>query len=127
MVLSPQEYKRNVGLMDHSLGPSCFSGESGENKLVNEASLMGNREGEGVMEAPSLSQNQLSSLHSPISFNLFPTKEPRPRLDRSLQCMHASTQAFSPLYFFSRTPSAKKYSPGASVVPANRDPIITEK
>lgn len=30
-----------------------------------------------------------------------------------------------PLYFFSRTPSEKKYSPGASVVAANRDPIIT--
>ena len=32
-----------------------------------------------------------------------------------------------PLYFFSRTPSAKKYSPGASEVPANMDPIITAK
>jgi hypothetical protein len=32
-----------------------------------------------------------------------------------------------PLYFFSLTPSAKKYSPGASEVPANIDPIITEK
>lgn len=31
-----------------------------------------------------------------------------------------------PLYFFSLIPSAKKYSPGASVVPANKDPIITE-
>lgn len=30
-----------------------------------------------------------------------------------------------PLYFFSRTPSEKKYSPGASVVAARRDPIIT--
>ncbi len=32
-----------------------------------------------------------------------------------------------PLYFFRRTPSAKKYSPGASDVPANIDPIITGK
>ena len=31
-----------------------------------------------------------------------------------------------PRYFFKRTPSAKKYSPGASVVPARREPIITE-
>jgi len=31
-----------------------------------------------------------------------------------------------PRYFFNRTPSAKKYSPGASVVPANMDPSITE-
>lgn len=30
-----------------------------------------------------------------------------------------------PLYFFSLTPSEKKYSPGASVVAASRDPIIT--
>lgn len=31
-----------------------------------------------------------------------------------------------PRYFFSRTPSEKKYSPGASVVAANNDPIITK-
>lgn len=31
-----------------------------------------------------------------------------------------------PLYFFNLTPSAKKYSPGASDVPANIEPIITE-
>lgn len=30
-----------------------------------------------------------------------------------------------PLYFFSLTPSEKKYSPGASVVAASREPIIT--
>ena len=30
-----------------------------------------------------------------------------------------------PRYFLSLTPSAKKYSPGASVVPANIEPIIT--
>ena len=30
-----------------------------------------------------------------------------------------------PRYFFKRTPSWKKYSPGASVVPARREPIIT--
>lgn len=30
-----------------------------------------------------------------------------------------------PRYFFSRTPSEKKYSPGASVVAASSDPIIT--
>lgn len=30
-----------------------------------------------------------------------------------------------PLYFFRRTPSEKKYSPGASVVAASKDPIIT--
>lgn len=30
-----------------------------------------------------------------------------------------------PLYFFSLTPSEKKYSPGASDVPANNEPIIT--
>ena len=31
-----------------------------------------------------------------------------------------------PRYFFNLTPSAKKYSPGASDVPANIEPIITE-
>jgi hypothetical protein len=30
-----------------------------------------------------------------------------------------------PRYFFSLTPSEKKYSPGASVVAASREPIIT--
>ena len=30
-----------------------------------------------------------------------------------------------PLYFFRRTPSEKKYSPGASVVAASKDPIMT--
>lgn len=30
-----------------------------------------------------------------------------------------------PLYFFSRMPSEKKYSPGASLVAASREPIIT--
>lgn len=30
-----------------------------------------------------------------------------------------------PRYFFSRTPSEKKYSPGASVVAASNEPIIT--
>ena len=30
-----------------------------------------------------------------------------------------------PLYFFNLTPSAKKYSPGASDVPASKEPIIT--
>lgn len=37
-----------------------------------------------------------------------------------------NTGMLLPLYFFSLIPSAKKYSPGASVVPANKDPIITE-
>lgn len=32
-----------------------------------------------------------------------------------------------PRYFFSRTPSAKKYSPGASVVAASNEPIITKQ
>ena len=32
-----------------------------------------------------------------------------------------------PLYFFKRTPLLKKYSPGASEVPANMEPIITEQ
>lgn len=31
-----------------------------------------------------------------------------------------------PRYFFSRMPSEKKYSPGASLVAASREPIITE-
>lgn len=31
-----------------------------------------------------------------------------------------------PRYFFSRIPSEKKYSPGASLVAASREPIITE-
>lgn len=31
-----------------------------------------------------------------------------------------------PRYFFSLIPSEKKYSPGASEVAANREPIITE-
>ena len=30
-----------------------------------------------------------------------------------------------PLYFFSLTPSEKKYSPGASLVPASKEPIMT--
>lgn len=30
-----------------------------------------------------------------------------------------------PRYFFSRIPSEKKYSPGASVVAAKREPIMT--
>lgn len=30
-----------------------------------------------------------------------------------------------PLYFFRRTPSEKKYSPGASVVAASKEPIMT--
>lgn len=32
-----------------------------------------------------------------------------------------------PRYFFSRMPSEKKYSPGASLVAASREPIITEQ
>lgn len=32
-----------------------------------------------------------------------------------------------PRYFLRRTPSEKKYSPGASVVPAKSEPIITGK
>lgn len=32
-----------------------------------------------------------------------------------------------PRYFFSRMPSEKKYSPGASLVAASREPIITDR
>lgn len=32
-----------------------------------------------------------------------------------------------PRYFFRRTPLDQKYSPGASVVPANNEPIMTER
>jgi hypothetical protein len=42
-----------------------------------------------------------------------------------LRCLSMASREPMPRYFFSRIPSEKKYSPGASVVAARREPIIT--
>lgn len=42
-----------------------------------------------------------------------------------LRCLSMASREPIPRYFFSRIPSEKKYSPGASVVAARREPIMT--
>lgn len=41
------------------------------------------------------------------------------------RCLSMASREPMPRYFFSRIPSEKKYSPGASVVAAKREPIMT--
>ena len=54
------------------------------------------------------------------------TSEPIPEIKvKQSPWKQTPTNQHTPLYFFNRTPSWKKYCPGASVVPASSDPIIT--